>query len=352
MRIVLDGTPLSVPHGGIGRYVRELAAHLPLVRPSAEIVTLADPNVAGGGSVLDRRWWSIGLPRRLRQVQAQLFHGTDFAVPMLGKTPSVLTIHDLSPLRAAEWKMPVTARRIARRLPAMVRHARVVVVPSDRVRKEVLERFHVRADKVFVTPLAASSVFQPPSERCPLPKPTHPPCVLFVGKREPRKNLTRLLRAFAASRKLQDQVMVLAGTPGPIETEIQKDLVTLGLQSRVWITGPCSEEALAELYRYARLVVYPSLYEGFGLPVLEAMACGAPVLTSRNTACADVAGDAAYLVDAECDEALTAGMETVLGDSDLAAALRRKGLERARQFSWRQTAELTWQAYEIALSSG
>jgi len=352
MRIVLDGTALSVPHSGIGRYVRELAAHLPLVRPGAEIVMLADPNVAGGGSMLDRRWWSIGLPRRLRQFQPELFHGTDFAVPLLGSTPSVLTIHDLSPLRAAEWNMPASAKRIARRLPRMIARSRVVVVPSERVRQEVLEHFRVSADKVFVTPLAPSAVFQPPSERCPLPKPTHPPCILFVGKREPRKNLPRLLRAFAATRKLSDQVMVLAGTPGPIEQQIQKDLVTLGLQSRVWITGPCSEEALAELYGQARLVVYPSLYEGFGLPVLEAMACGAPVLTSRNTACADVAGDAAYLVDAESEEELTAGMEAVLGDSDLTASLRRKGLERARQFSWKRTAESTWQAYEIALSSG
>lgn len=352
MRIALDGTPLSVPQSGIGRYVRELAAHLPLVRPDAEVLTLADPNVTGGGSLLDRRWWSLGLPRRLKKDQAQLFHGTDFAVPLLGSTPSVLTIHDLSPFRAREWKMPATAKRIGRRLPRMIAHARAVVVPSERVRQEVLQSFRVTAGKVFVTPLAASAVFQPPSDRCPLPKPTHPPCILFVGKREPRKNLPRLLRAFAASGKLRDQVMVLAGTPGPIEAEIQGDIVALGLQSRVWISGPCSEEVLAALYGHARLVVYPSLYEGFGLPVLEAMACGAPVLTTRNTSCADVAGDAAFLVDADREDELTAGMESVLFDSDLAAALRRKGLERARQFSWKRTAELTWQAYESALSSG
>lgn len=352
MRIVLDGTALSVPHSGIGRYVRELAAHLPLARPGAEILTLADPNVTGGGSVLDRRWWSLGLPRQLKKAEAQLFHGTDFAVPLLGRIPSVLTIHDLSPLRAAEWNMSPPTKRIARRLPRMIKRARVVVVPSERVRQEVIERFGVHAAKVLVTPLATSDVFQPPSDRCPLPKPAHPPCILFVGKRDPRKNLPRLLRAFAASTKLGDQVMVLAGTPGPSDPEIQRELVTLGIQSRVWITGPCSEKALATLYGHARLVVYPSLYEGFGLPVLEAMACGAPVLTTRDTACADVAGDAAYLVNAESEEELTAGMEAVLGDGDVAASLRRKGLARARQFSWTRTAELTWQAYEIALSSG
>jgi len=352
MRIALDGTPLSVPNSGIGRYTRELAAHLPLVRPDEEIVTLVDPNVAGGGSVLERRWWSIGLPKRLKQAQAHLFHGTDFAVPLLGSTPSVLTIHDLSPLRAQEWNMPATAKRIARRLPRTIAHARAVVVPSERVRREVLERFRIPASKVLVTPLAASDVFKPPAGRCPLPKPTHPPCILFVGKREPRKNLSRLLRAFAASSKLRDQVMVLAGPPGPMEEQIQRDLRMLGLQSRVWTTGPCTEEALAELYGHARLVVFPSLYEGFGLPVLEAMACGAPVLTSRDTACAEVAGDAAYLVDPQSQEAIMAGMEAVLGDDDLAAALRRKGLDRAGHFSWKRTAELTWQAYEIALSGG
>jgi glycosyltransferase involved in cell wall biosynthesis len=352
MRIALDATPLSVPHSGIGRYTRELIAHLPQVRPDAEILTFTDPNVTGGGSALDRRWWSWGLPRSLRQAQARLFHGTDFAVPILGQTPAVLTIHDLSPLQAREWKMPPSAKRIARRLPRMIVRAKVVLTPSERIRQEVLDRFRPPPTKVLVTPLAASAVFQPPSERCPLPKPAHPPCLLFVGKREPRKNVIRLLRALAASSKLREQSLVMAGPAGPEEPLIQATIAALGLQSRVWLTGPCSDETLAGLYSHARLVVYPSLYEGFGLPVLEAMACGAPVLTSRDTACAEVAGGAACLVDPLNEEELAAGMEAVLTDSDLAAALRRKSLERAQQFSWQKTAELTWQAYEIALSGG
>jgi glycosyltransferase involved in cell wall biosynthesis len=350
MKIALDGTPLSQPYTGIGRYTRELAAHLPLVRPDAEIALPADPNVTGGGTLLERRWWSIGLPRHLRRIEAALFHGTDFAVPMLGATPSILTIHDLSPLRAKEWKMPATARRIARRLPGMIKRARVVIVPGERVGQEVAERFPAARPKIVVTPLAVSEAFHLPSDRCPLPKPDHPPCILFAGKREPRKNLPRLLRAMASARGLRDQVIVLCGPSGWEEPELRKAIAALGLQSRVWISGPCSDETLAGLYAHARLVVYPSLYEGFGLPVLEAMACGAPVLTSKNTACADLAGGAAYLVDPLNEEEIAAGMEAVLNDGELAATLRRKGLERARQFSWKRTAELTWQAYESVLS--
>lgn len=350
MKIALDGTPLSCPHTGIGRYTRELVAHLPLVRPDVEVATPADPNVTGSGSILERRWWSIGLPRSLRQSEVSLFHGTDFAVPLLGATPAVVTIHDLSPLRAKEWDMPAAARRIARRLPRTIQRAKAVIVPSDRVRHEVEDRFPASRGRIFVTPLGLSPAFQLSSDRCPLPKPDHPPCILFVGKRDPRKNLLRVLRALASTPSLRDQVLVLSGPPGVAEEEIEKTISALGLQSRVWISAPCSDAALAGLYAHARLVVYPSLYEGFGLPVLEAMACGAPVLTSKDTACADLAGGAAYLVDPQKEKEIAAGMVAVLSDPELAATLRRKGLERAKQFSWQHTAELTWQVYESVLS--
>ena len=151
MNIALDGTPLKAPHTGIARYTQELVAALRAAHPEAQFTLESRPEHPG---LLEGRWWSIGLPRRLRETGATLFHGTDFAVPLLGKTPSVVTVHDLSPLRAQEWRMPSTAIGVARRLPGAIARAKAVITPSERVKKEIVARFGTPREKIFVTPLA------------------------------------------------------------------------------------------------------------------------------------------------------------------------------------------------------
>lgn len=356
VRVALDATPLSVPLAGIGRYTAELSRHLAEARPDAEVVLLsdqpfrapqgppnlrADPRPARG---LERRWWSAGLPLRLRRMQATLFHGTDYAVPLLGSVPAVLTIHDLSPLRFPDW-LPQSARRIARRLPRMAARARAVVVPSERVKEEVVETLRLPPAGVFVTPLAAAPCFRPQPRRTRVGS----PYILFAGAIEPRKNLPGLLRAFTRLARPELR-LVLAGPQAWGWQQVMATIAALGLQWQVTVAGQVSDPELAALYAGAALFVYPSLYEGFGLPVVEAMACGVPVVTSRDTAAADVAGDAALLVDPRSEDQIAEAMRRVLDDAELAENLRRRGLARAAEFSWKRTAELTWQVYESALS--
>jgi glycosyltransferase involved in cell wall biosynthesis len=332
--IVLDGTPLSAPHTGIARYTAELMAALTKLKLNFDFMAIRPPAKPG---LIEGRWWSIGLPRRLREMKAVLFHGTDFAVPLLGRTPSVVTVHDLSPLRTSEWQMPATAVRVARRLPGAIRRARAVIAPSARVKEEIATRFRISRDQIFVTPLAASRVFfsGPGAHALACDR----RYLLYVGSAQRRKNLPRLLAAFAMIRKKHDLgLMIVGGDP------------SMALELRVRRLAAVSDAHLARLYADAAAVIYPSLYEGFGLPVIEAMASGAPVVTSRDTASADVAGGAAILVDPEKEEDIAEAVLAILEKPGLAADLRRKGRARAAEFSWQLTAQRTWEAYEGALS--
>jgi alpha-1,3-rhamnosyl/mannosyltransferase len=330
MNIALDGTPVSdAPHTGIARYTEQLAAALQALHPEARITLESRPRNAG---ILEGRWWSIGLPRRLHEIEATLFHGTDFAVPFMSRSaPSVVTVHDLSPMRAREWDMPATAHGVGRRLPAAIRRAAAVITPSERVKAEVLERFRMAHGKTFVTPLAAAAAFYP------RPATAAGDYVLYVGSGQRRKNLDLLLRVFSRIRSRRALRLILVGG------EPQ-----MALQSEVTQMAGVSDEHLAQLYSGAAAFVYPSLYEGFGLPVLEAMACGAPVITTRETACGDLAGDAALLVEGENEQQLAA-LTSVLERSAVAAELREKGMARAKSFTWQRTAELTWHVYQLAL---
>jgi glycosyltransferase involved in cell wall biosynthesis len=331
MNIALDGTPVSdAPHTGIARYTEQLAAALQALHPESRISLESRPRNAG---ILEGRWWSIGLPSRLHAIEATLFHGTDFAVPFMSRSaPSVVTVHDLSPMRAREWDMPATAHGVGRRLPGAIRRAAAVITPSERVKTEVLERFRMAQGKTFVTPLAAAAAFYP------RPGTAAPDYVLYVGSGQRRKNLDLLLRVFRRVNSRRALRLILVGG------EPQ-----MALQSEVTQMAGVSDEKLAQLYSGAAAFVYPSLYEGFGLPVLEAMACGAPVITTRETACGDLAGEAALLVEGENEQQLEEALTNVLERPTLAAELREKGMGRAKSFSWQRTAELTWRVYELAL---
>jgi glycosyltransferase involved in cell wall biosynthesis len=203
-----------------------------------------------------------------------------------------------------------------------------------------------------VTPEAAAPLFAPkapktleeyPFERWSIRR----PYILAVGNLQPRKNLLRLIEAFAqliTERRIPHQ-LVLAGKAKWRESDIHRTVRRLGIEDRIVFTGRVPDEDLACLLNGAELFVYPSLYEGFGLPVLEAMACGTPVVTSNCTSIPEVAGDAALLVDPYRVDELADAIHHVLSDESLRARLREKGLARSQMFSWRQTARKTWTAY-------
>jgi glycosyltransferase involved in cell wall biosynthesis len=342
MRVALEATTLTLTSGGLARYTSELARALAAEYPADEIVLLSDqpfpmPRPApanlkrGGGprSTAERRWWLWGLQREMDRLHADVFHGPDFAVPYIPRRPSVLTLHDLSPWMDPAWQPG--AARIRRRTPVLLQLgiATMVVTVSATVRRQAIDFFHLQPNRVVVTPLAAPAWCRPVSG-----EPATVPYFLFVGTLEPRKNLAALVEAWRAVRPFAAVDLVLAGRR-------RADSPAIAAEPGLRLLGEVAEEQLPALYSGALAFVYPSLYEGFGLPVLEAMQCGACVIASR--AVEEAAGDAALFASDTADLART--MRAVAEDPELRRDYAARGLARAAEFSWRRTARLTREVY-------
>ncbi len=336
MIAALDATPLTVSTGGVTRYTAELARALAEQNPRDHYWLLSDQPFdlpAAGPANLhkgdgprtpaERRWWLWGLKREMIRRGIEVFHGTDFSVPYFSGRPSVMTLHDLSP-----WLFADRSSRVRRRVPLLLR-ARIpsmIVTPSEAIRRAAISRFGLDDQRVIAVPLAASSHFRPVETAAPAR-----PYFLFVGTLEPRKNIARLIEAWREVRKAQQVDLVLAG----------RVCSAIAPEEGLRILGAVKEEDLPALYSAAAAFVYPSLYEGFGLPVLEAMQCGASVITSRDPAIMEVSGGAAVHVDATDVRALAEAMR--------ARPMRREeSLKRAAQFSWSKTAQKTREVYDAA----
>lgn len=345
VQIALDATPLTVSPGGVARYTLALAVALAEYNPDDRYWLISDQPLPGIQSLpanLDmrigtsRRWWSIGLPRALCELGVDVFHGTDFSVPYVPVRPSVMTVHDLSPWLDPAWHP--SGMRVRRRTPALLRAglAKMVITPSEAVRRQVMERFRLPPERIVAIPLAASSAFRPVETRSP-----HTPFFLYAGALEPRKNLRRLIEAWREVRMHMRVDLVLAGR---LREDFQRPAPELGLH----LPGPVTDDELVSLYSHAVAVVYPSLYEGFGLPVLEAMQCGAAVIASRDPALIETTGEsegsgAAIHVDASDVGALAQAMAAACGDM---SSMKERALKRASCFSWETTARKTREVYE------
>ncbi len=344
MRVAIEAASLALSSGGLARYTSELSLALANVFPGDEFYLVSDqpfpmPAPAptnlhkGGGprNLLERRWWLWGLGRELNRLHADLVHGPDFAVPYLKGRPSVLTLHDLSPWMDPRWHH--AAARVRRRTPILfdLGLATMVITPSESVRRAAIERFRLAPDRIVSVPEAAACWFHPGH------LPPRTPYFLFVGTLEPRKNLNALIEAWREVRRSHPVDLVLAGRKRADAPEIPAEP---GLR----LIGEVADQELAALYSGALAFVYPSLYEGFGLPVLEAMQCGAPVIAS--SAVKEAAGDAAMYASTPVE--LSAAMSELATRPDLAAALRDRSLARAREFSWAATARKTHEVYQEA----
>ena len=328
-----------MPTGGIARYTLELASALARTFPNDQYWLLSDQPLpqlpsdlhVGGRprNLIERRWWTFGLNREMDRHSVELFHGTDYSVPYLRKRPAVITVHDLSPWKYPQWQP--AAGRIRRRTPRLLKAgcATAVITLSHAIKQEVVEFFQLPADRVFVVPLAADTRFEP----TPAPAPTRP-YFLFVGTLEPRKNLHALIDAW---RPLSHQVdLVLAG-----RTRADFDLPKP--EPGLRLTGAVPEADLPGLYTNATAVIYPSHYEGFGLPVLEAMRCGALVITSSDPAIRETAGGTAI----HTSDWRTA-MQSVIERPHEFEGLRERARKRALEYSWERTARATREVYEAA----
>jgi glycosyltransferase involved in cell wall biosynthesis len=294
-------------------------------------------------------WEQFLAPLILRQQRADLFHGTLNVVPLACPVPSVVTIHDLAFIR-----FPYTFRSYNRTYLDLatrvsVRRATRILAVSEHTRREVVGLLGVPAERVVVTPNAARVHFHPPAAealaafrtRHSLPE----QFVLYVGTLEPRKNLTTLLDAYAQIARQSAVPLLVGGGKGWMYDAVFARLEALGLRDRVHFVGYLDEEELPLWYAAARLFVFPSLYEGFGMPPLEAMACGTPVVTSNSSSLPEVVGDAGLMVAPMDVDALADAIMRLLSDEALHADLRERGLRRAQQFAWHTTAERTRDAY-------
>lgn len=295
----------------------------------------------------------VAFPVALRRDRVQAAH-FQYVVPPWCPCPTVVSVHDVSYEAHPEFFPAAMRARMRLLVPRAVRTAAAVITISEFSRREIVERYRVDPARVVVTPLAAGPGFRPldagdVAERLARIG-IEGPYVLAVGNVQPRKNLGRLLEAFAALRRRVDlpHRLVLVGRRAYRGDAILARQEALGIARHVVATGYVADDDLVALYNGADAFVYPSLYEGFGLPVLEAMACGAPVITSGTTALPEVAGDAAELVDPRSVDELAAALGRVLADPARRADLRDRGLRRARRFSWRRLAEQTLAAYKRA----
>jgi glycosyltransferase involved in cell wall biosynthesis len=380
MRIGLDGLPLTSPKTGVGHYTFELARALAAAQPSATFeITYPSTHppislVEAGGreplpdnlrlervrvGPLGRHWWSTGLPRYIRRHKIKLFHGTNYDVPLWGPCAKVLTIHDLSQLLHPETHERRSVSRAQRRLPLMARAADAIITPTESVRREVCEVLKSNREKVFAIPEAARTCFRPlayPETAAVRRRLGVQDNFLFtVGTLEPRKNLSVLVSAFeqVARARSEDAIqLVIAGgrgwLSGPLLAAIEKSPV----RHRILLANYLNDEDLRALYSACRAFVYPSVYEGFGLPPLEAMACGAPVIASRTPALMETTGDAALLFDPGSVEELTRRILELLDPSageNARSKLSSAGQVRAAEFSWEIAARSTWKIYEMAL---
>ena len=366
MRIGIDGMPLAQLKTGVGTYTfelaRALAAHSPqddfeLVSPLPfETTAAAEGKLANLSlvyskpNVWQRRWWSLGLPAYIRRTPMALFHGTNFEVPLRGNCPTVVTIHDLSLLLHSSTHEARAVLRGRLRLPRMARRATLIITDSEAVRREICEHLDVPAEKVFAIPLAPQPAFVPVSMDDTLEVRqrlgVEDEFVLFTGTVEPRKNLPALIRAFEEVLRttgLRPQ-LVIAGRAGWKQNDLLKNFADT---DRVKLTGYVSDADLRALYSSCRAFVYPSIYEGFGLPPLEAMACGAPVIAS---AVPSVTHESARVIEAMDVGALARSIVELLSDAQARRTLSEAGRKHAARFSWAQTAMLTREVYKEALA--
>jgi glycosyltransferase involved in cell wall biosynthesis len=367
MIVGFDATTLRGRISGVGYYTARLMESLAngagrgtldqLVILSNREVDLPAGSAAGAPVVVYPRgrfrvrsvWMQLLLPRILREVRPDLVHFTNYLAPLAAGVPYVVSIHDMSLSLLPECHTLKKRLLTSSLVPFVARQARMILTPSESTRRDVVRLLGVDPGRTRVVPYAASATFRRVEDGVARLEATYGirrPYFLYVGTLEPRKNLRRALRAFArVAPSLPDHRFVLAGQRGWKYAEVLREAQRPELAGRVHFLGYLPEDDLPALYSHAEAFVYPSLYEGFGLPVVEAMACGTPVLTSRSSSLTEVASGAAFLVDPVDESALADALHALGSDSSLRCDLSSRGRSRAAAYSWERTGRETVAVY-------
>ncbi len=367
--IALDARLNAYREGGIAEYTRRLAQSLAQIDSEGayaliQHARMREPMLSAPNWQI---WHAITPPHHrferllfgleVARHRPALLHSPDFIPPRFGARRCVITVHDLTFLRYPHFQTAESLRYYRDNFPSALRQAAHILTDAEAIKRELVEDLGISPERITAHPLGVDHARfrpQPESEVAPILAARKVPrgCVLFVGTFEPRKNLGGLLEAYALLRqKLSDAPpLVLVGRRGWLYEAFFERAAALQLEAHlIWLENLPPEE-LPALYNGAGVLVLPSFYEGFGLPLLEAMACGTPTVAARRGSLPEVVGEAGCLVDPEQPEALADAVARVLSDSELRARIRAAGLARAQEFTWHKTAQIALSVYRRVLS--
>ncbi len=370
LTVGFDATAAARQRAGIGRYTRQLLAALAALKDDTlyRLFYCAGGRMEGELPSLDQRftvrplpvsdrivnlvWQRARLPLPVQAIVGKfdLFHSPDFTLPPVRRKPTVLTIHDLAFMVMPQCAYPSLSAYLTEVVPRSARRASHIIAVSEQTRLDLIERLSISPERITTVPEAAGPEFQPAQDSHAAVGAVRAlgiegPYILSVGTLEPRKNYVRLLEAYAILRGAGvSHRLVIAGARGWLFDPIFTRLDQLDLHDHVTFLRP-DERSLLALYQSASVCVFPTLYEGFGIPPLEALACGAPTACSSAASLSEVVGDAALLFDPLNVDEMAHCVQRLLEDAPLGAVLRERGLQRAARFSWQQTAVETLEVY-------
>ncbi len=375
MRIIVSGWFLSHADTGSGQYLHALLRELPALAADLDLHVVAPlpapqppgwqlhARLAGSRPLAKVRFEQLEIPRAARQLQADIVHIPYWAPPLRSPAPLVVTVHDIIPLLLPEHRGSLPMRLYAALAAAATRGATKVIADSRSSSRDIIARLQLPPERVHTVHLAAAEHFASAAGAAPADslraKYGLPICyVLYLGGFQRRKNVRHLLAAWTWARSglpERCQLVIAGRLPPHPDGRLFHDLPAIavrhGIRESVRFIGAVDEADKPALYQGAACFVFPSSYEGFGLPPLEAMACGVPVVTTGTGSLGEVVGDAAYLVSDPTDaRKLGAAIISVIVDTELASDLRARGLKQAALFSWEQTARETVRIYQRAAS--
>jgi glycosyltransferase involved in cell wall biosynthesis len=373
MRVILNTAPLLLQKSGIGYYIHNLYQGLLKskeveVYPTINISSLKTISCMSKAAQLLRRLFGdtilkVSIPagdfliskaeRKRGLPSADLYHEANYDMIPAGTWKTVANIHDLTFLHHPEF-VPEKVLEKCRKNLENISKADRFITNTHAIKKEVINHLKISEEQIDVIPHGPSGDYHPVNKNSDegkkyLRKYTESDYILCVGTVEPRKNIPCLIKAFKILRESYNIKLVIAGGKGWSCDDVLKLPHTLGIQDEIIFTGYVSEKTILYLYNYATVVVYPSIYEGFGLPVIEAMSCGTPVIISDIPSLKEVAGDAALIFNPTNYEELAYKMDILLSSEVLRKELSEKSLEKGKQYSWRKTIELTIQTYKKSL---
>jgi len=370
LRIGIDYTPALGQHAGIGRYTRELVSALlkddrrheyiligakgskKSDHPNSSAKTISLPFSQRMSAII---WHRLRLPIPVETFAGplDLYHATDYLMPPLKKAKGLVTVHDLSFLVHPELGAESLVRYLRSALPSSLRRASLVLTDSQNSKKDLVRLLGLPEERIEVVYCGVSEDFRPIEDAAELQRvrdkyKLYSPYILTLGTIEPRKNHVRLIQTYSKIREEHGIThdLIIGGGKGWLYQGVFDEVRSLGLEEHVRFLGFVPDDDLPAMLSMADLFVYPSIYEGFGLPPLEAMACGTPVVSSNTSCLPEVLGDAAVFVDPLDVGSIAEGILSLLSDNVLKNKMKARGPERAKRFTWERSARCLLKAYD------